>query len=545
MKRRLNRARVASTNKLKKCVEGGYSQLCAHLLSPTSDLRKIKPVAQFARWLSIKPLDAVVLIMTIVDKGRISLAKLRELTRSLMSVDELDVALFRLRSMLFLRSHEHSRHGETVQLHFEFMKAIETGDIGRILELRPSGSDGIMAYVARVARQSPFEPSEWEHFLNYLWTAQDSDHEFLAYIDDLELFDSLQESFMLLIAMKHYYFDEATSLRTLKEVVRYSESDLRQLSIDIVRGEWRPMVQGYVEIADNAGVLFSAPGLKLTQLGIETFFPDLDFDTLQGETGATPFRPFIGAYKDLRFSQELTSQLSPIEKLFAPGVYERYVQETKLHHKGLLVLIHGCPGSGKTAFCENLLARSKRPMLAIQSTIISKWVGESAQQISKVFDRYHSYVRSRNTFPVVFLNECDQLLGKRTDISSSADTEFNSINARLLEELEALLNRGGLVLATTNTLTHLDEAFNRRFTDIIEFRGLSPDEQIGLWKGMLPELSMNEAEFLFEQLGPIQPGNIQNIVAQIYRDRFLEPNQGSALAKALELGLRYRDQHAA
>lgn len=545
MRRKLNRPQVRGTNKIKKCVEASYTQLCAHLLTPSSELKKIRPVVQFARWLSIKPLDAVILIFIIADKGKIHMSKLKELTRPLMSADELTSVLYRLRSMLYLKSHDNMRHGETVQLHMEFMKAIDSGDLGRILELRPCGSEGILAYVARIARQAPFEPTEWEHFLNYLWTAQDSDHEFLAYIDDLEIFESLQESFMLLVAMNHYYYDKPTSLRNLKEVVRYSESDIRELSIEIVRGEWRPIAQGFVEVADAGGVLFSAPGLKLTSLGIETFFPDLDFDTLEGEVGTTPFRPFVGTYKDLRFSKELTSQLSPIQELFTPGVYERYVQESTLHHKGLLVLLHGCPGSGKTAFCENLLARSKRPMLAIQSTIMSKWVGESAQQISKVFERYHAFVRQHKTYPVILLNEADSVLGKRTDISSSTDTEFNSINGRLLEELEALLNRGGLVLATTNTLSHLDEAFYRRFTDIIEFKGLSSEEQVGLWKGLLPELSMNEAEFLFEQLGPIQPGNIQNIVAQICRSRFLEPNQGTTLSVALELGLRYRKQHAA
>jgi len=512
---------------------------------PSSDLKRIKPLAQLARWLSISPIESAVLVFVITERGKIQMSKLKELVRAHLGPDELANVLFRLRSMLFLRSYEQMRYGEIVQLHSEFMKALDAGDLGRILELRPSGSEGIMAYVARVARQAPFDPSEWEHFLNYLWTAQDTDHEFLAYIDDLELFESLQESLMLLIAMRHYYYDEATSLRMLKDVVRYSESDIRELSIEIVRGEWRPISQGFVEVVDAGGVLFSAPGLKLTSLGIETFFPDLDFDTLEGEVGTTPFRPFVGAFKDLRFSKELTSQLSPIEELFTPGVYERYVQESTLHHKGLLVLLHGCPGSGKTAFCENLLARSKRPMLAIQSTIMSKWVGESAQQISKVFERYHAFVRQHKSYPVILLNEADSVLGKRTDISSSADTEFNSINGRLLEELEALLNRGGLVLATTNTLSHLDEAFYRRFTDIIEFKGLSSEEQVGLWKGLLPELSMNEAEFLFEQLGPIQPGNIQNIVAQICRARFLEPNKGTTLAIALELGLRYRNQHAA
>ena len=205
MRRKLDRPQVRATNKIKKCVSAAYTQLCSHLLTPSSELKKIRPVVQFARWLSIKPLDAVILILIIADKGKIQMSKLKELTRPLMSADELTSVLYRLRSMLYLKSHDNMRHGETVQLHMEFMKAVDSGDLGRILELRPKGSEGILAYVARISRQAPFEPTEWEHFLNYLWTAQDSDHEFLAYIDDLEIFESLQESLMLLIAMNHYY----------------------------------------------------------------------------------------------------------------------------------------------------------------------------------------------------------------------------------------------------------------------------------------------------------------------------------------------------
>jgi hypothetical protein len=111
---------------------------------------------------------------------------------------------------------------------------------------------------------------------------------------------------MLLIASNHYFFNDSTNLRDLKELVRYSESDIRELSVDIVRNQWKPIAQGYVEIAEG-GTLFSSPGLKLTQLGIDTFFPDLDFnDTIQGIGAASPFKPFSGDLKNLRFSDYFT-----------------------------------------------------------------------------------------------------------------------------------------------------------------------------------------------------------------------------------------------
>jgi hypothetical protein len=439
------------------------------------------------------------------------------------------------------------RGDEVVQLNNEFKQAFNRGDVIKILELSPEGgSHSIMAYVARCTRQGPYETEEWDYFMDHLWTSQSEDHEFLRYIDDLEFMDTIQLSFMLLIAANHYFTGDSTNLRDLKELVRYSESDIRELSIDIVRNQWKPIAQGYVEIAEG-NTLFSSPGLKLTQLGIDTFFPDLDFnDTIQGIGAASPFKPFSGDLKNLRFSDRIQEKVDSIEQLLELGVYEDFVKVAP-SHKGILVLLYGKPGTGKTAWCENILAKTRRPMLAINSsTVISKWVGESASQIRKIFDRYRAHVKHYGTYPVILLNEADQILGKRTDISSSTDQEFNSIQGALLECIEGLLLEGGLLLATTNTKDHLDEAFGRRFTDIVEFTGLDAKEQIGLWQALLPEvLNEYQAEYLLDVLGPLEPGYIQNIVSKYHRQLFLNRGSSAPLDLLVELGLNARGLNAA
>jgi SpoVK/Ycf46/Vps4 family AAA+-type ATPase len=186
-------------------------------------------------------------------------------------------------------------------------------------------------------------------------------------------------------------------------------------------------------------------------------------------------------------------------------------------------------------------------MLAINSsTVISKWVGESASQIRKIFDRYRAHVKHYGTYPVILLNEADQILGKKTEISSSSDQEFNSIQGALLECTEGLLTEGGLLLATTNTKGHLDEAFGRRFTDIIEFTGLDTKEQIGLWQALLPEvLNEYQAEYLLDVLGSMEPGYIQNIVSKYHRYRFLRRGSSKPLDLLIELGLNARGLNAA
>jgi hypothetical protein len=534
-------------NLLKKQVEKSYTELCVNLLVLDVKFRKIKPLVRFARMLALDLNDAATLVMIITNKGRVERKVLGQL---LPWFTEAQVAesVSRLRSHLFVRGTSPNLRGdEVVQLNNEFKQAFNRGDVIKILELSPEGgSHSIMAYVARCTRNGPYETEEWDHFMDHLWTSQSEDHEFLRYIDDLEFMDTIQLSFMLLIASNHYFFNDSTNLRDLKELVRYSESDVRELSIDIVRNQWKPIAQGYVEIAEG-NTLFSSPGLKLTQLGIDTFFPDLDFnDTIQGIGAASPFKPFSGDLKNLRFSDRIQEKVDSIEQLLGLGVYEDFVKVAP-SHKGILVLLYGKPGTGKTAWCENILAKTRRPMLAINSaTVISKWVGESASQIRKIFDRYRSHVKHYGTYPVILLNEADQILGKRTEISSSSDTEYNAINSNLLECLEGILTDGGIVLATTNTKDHLDEAFGRRFTDIVEFTGLDAKEQIGLWQALLPEvLNEYQAEYLLDLLGPLEPGYIQNIVSKYHRHLFLNRGSSAPLDLLVELGLNARGLNAA
>jgi len=102
------------------------------------------------------------------------------------------------------------------------------------------------------------------------------------------------------------------------------------------------------------------------------------------------------------------------------------------------------------------------------------------------------------------------------------------------------------VLATTNTKGHLDEAFGRRFTDIIEFTGLDTKEQIGLWQALLPEvLNEYQAEYLLDVLGPMEPGYIQNIVSKYHRHLFLNRGSSAPLDLLIELGLNARGLNAA
>lgn len=84
----------------------------------------------------------------------------------------------------------------------------------------------------------------------------------------------------------------------------------------------------------------------------------------------------------------------------------------------------------------------------------------------------------------------------------------NSIQNIILQEMEKL---DGILIATTNLTTNLDNAFERRFLYKIRFD--RPDEKVKeqIWASMLPTLSEEDARELAHGFD-FSGGQIENIV---------------------------------
>lgn len=178
--------------------------------------------------------------------------------------------------------------------------------------------------------------------------------------------------------------------------------------------------------------------------------------------------------------------------------------------KGITVLLHGAPGTGKTETVYQFARETGREIFKVEmSQSKSMWFGESEKIVKRIFTEYRACAKSCERMPVLLFNEADAIISKRRDSGSSnvAQTE-NTIQNIILEELE---NFEGIFFATTNLVSNLDPAFERRFLFKIEF--LKPDFPVKskIWKSKLPNLSQQECETLagyFDFSG----GQINNIV---------------------------------
>ena len=128
-------------------------------------------------------------------------------------------------------------------------------------------------------------------------------------------------------------------------------------------------------------------------------------------------------------------------------------------------LLFGPPGTGKTLMAKAVARESNANFIATKSSdLLSKWYGESEQQVSRLF------ARARQVAPtVIFIDEIDSLVPARGgSMGEPAVTErvVNTILAEMdgLEELQSVV-----VIGATNRPNLLDPALLRpgRFDELV------------------------------------------------------------------------------
>ena len=172
------------------------------------------------------------------------------------------------------------------------------------------------------------------------------------------------------------------------------------------------------------------------------------------------------------------------------------------------IIFYGPAGTGKTMSALSLAKSLKKQVLSFDcSKILSKYVGESEQNVRKIFDTYKSICKEAKIEPVLLLNEADQFLSSRMESgTSSADKMHNQMQNIFLEQIERF---EGVLIATTNFLQSLDSAFSRRFDFKIEFKKPNFNERLIIWQKIMPENANFEENFSFNELAKFELSGAQ------------------------------------
>lgn len=145
---------------------------------------------------------------------------------------------------------------------------------------------------------------------------------------------------------------------------------------------------------------------------------------------------------------------------------------------GISVLFSGESGTGKTMAAEVIARRLSLPLHRVDlSSVVNKYIGETEKNIRALFDA------AERGGAMLLLDECDALMGRRTEIKDSHDRYANIEINYLLQRIESYR---GLAVLATNMKSALDTAFLRRLRFIIDFPFPGHSERYGIWRNALP-----------------------------------------------------------
>ena len=218
--------------------------------------------------------------------------------------------------------------------------------------------------------------------------------------------------------------------------------------------------------------------------------------------------------------ERLTSLLS-VDNL--PSIQQRLEEQGM--RKGFACLFYGAPGTGKTETVLQIARQTGRDLMQVDiAGLRDKWVGESEKNIKDVFVRYRALCEHSEVMPILFFNEADAIINKRTEnVEHSVDKMDNAMQNIILQEIEDL---DGILIATTNLTSNLDKAFERRFLYKVEFHKPCTDVKTQIWRSMLKDISDDDARQLASHFD-FSGGQIENIARKRTVDYILSGKYAS------------------
>lgn len=148
--------------------------------------------------------------------------------------------------------------------------------------------------------------------------------------------------------------------------------------------------------------------------------------------------------------------------------------------EGVVVLLHGPPGVGKTYTVERTAIGTARPLLSLTIGDLGKNEERIEKELAKWFDLAHRWRA------ILLIDEADIFLERR----KVTDLARNGVVAAFLRKMEYF---GGLLFLTTNRVEHIDEAFMSRVHVVIGFEKLDLPKRRVIWQSFLDKLKRERA----------------------------------------------------
>lgn len=169
------------------------------------------------------------------------------------------------------------------------------------------------------------------------------------------------------------------------------------------------------------------------------------------------------------------------------GVAGKRIDITTGKGNGLIMLLHGGPGTGKTLTAESVAEIAEMPLYRVTCGD----VGTSAEAVEKYLSTVLHLGKIWNC--VLLLDEADVFLEER----SMSDLKRNSLVSVFLRILEYY---DGILILTSNRVGIFDEAFKSRIQVSLHYENLNRSSRKKIWQNFIDMLEEDEENVNFDEI---------------------------------------------
>jgi SpoVK/Ycf46/Vps4 family AAA+-type ATPase len=155
--------------------------------------------------------------------------------------------------------------------------------------------------------------------------------------------------------------------------------------------------------------------------------------------------------------------------------------------EGLLILLHGGPGTGKTLTAESVAELAARPLYRVTCGDI----GTDPEEVEKYLNSVLFIGSTWNC--VVLLDEADVFLEERTKL----DLQRNALVSVFLRVLEYY---DGILILTSNRIGTFDEAFKSRVQLSLHYPPLTRKDRVRVWENFVALLENSSDTTKFPEI---------------------------------------------
>ncbi|KAI0385085.1 hypothetical protein F5Y04DRAFT_246801 [Hypomontagnella monticulosa] len=216
------------------------------------------------------------------------------------------------------------------------------------------------------------------------------------------------------------------------------------------------------------------------------------------------------AYDDLRIDESKKASIRKIleEHRSAPVAFDDIIPGKGT---GLVFLLHGPPGSGKTMTAETAAESLRCPLYYTTGGELGHNTNEVVERLELMFRRIQRWAA------ILLFDEADVFMATRRE----DNIERNALVSILLRTLEY---QSGILFLTTNRVSDFDTAFYSRIHIRIEFYPPDETQRTFIWKRLASQLQHDISQDEFKSLGLLEVDgrrikNVLKVASLLMRSR--------------------------